>query len=485
MTAAPLLPDGEERPLPTRVLVVDDEPSILRTLRAFLESRGYAVRTAAGGVSAVELVQRRSFDLVLLDMMLPDQDGLETLKQIKALDDNPSVLIMTGFGSVKTAIEALKSGAEDFLQKPLSLETLGLIIEKVRERQRLREECRYLRSRVNAHAGECVLSSRNKRMQEVFELIKKVAPLQCNVLIQGESGTGKELIARAIHRESPRAAGRFIALNCGVIPVHLLESELFGYERGAFTGAGSRKIGYFEAAAGGTILLDEISEMSMELQVKLLRVIQERSFQRLGGTEDIATDVRIIASTNRDLERELAQERFRLDLYYRINVVRIVVPPLRDRPEDIPLLSYCFLEKYAREFRKDVRHIEPAVMDVLQRHHWNGNVRELENVIERAVAMADGTQITQKELSRELTRFSLAPRTDEVLTTFRLAKLDFERGYLQRLLEKSSGNIALASRLADLPRQNLYEKLQKHSIDHGGYRGGAEPSPLAALASGA
>lgn len=470
MTAAPLLPDVEDRESPTHVLVVDDELSMLRTLRSFLESRGYAVETAMGGLPAVELVRQRSFDLVVLDMMLPDQDGLETLKQIKTLDDNPSVLIMTGYGSIKTAIEALKSGADDFLQKPLSMEALGFFLEKVRERRRLREECRYLRSMVDARAGECVLSSRNKKMQEVFELVKKVAPLRCNVLIQGESGTGKELIARAIHQESPRVAGRFIALNCGVIPVHLLESELFGYERGAFTGAVGRKIGYFEAAGGGTILLDEISEMSMELQVKLLRVIQERSFQRLGGTGDIATDVRIIASTNRDLEREVAQGRFRLDLYYRINVVRIVVPPLRDRPEDIPLLGYYFLEKYAREFRKDVRQIEPAVMDVLQCHRWNGNVRELENVIERAVAMADGALITLKELSRELTRFASARQSDGTLSSFRLAKMDFEREYLLRVMEKARGNIALASRLADIPRQNLYEKLQKYGIDRSGYR---------------
>jgi transcriptional regulator with PAS, ATPase and Fis domain len=350
------------------------------------------------------------------------------------------------------------------------MEALGFIIEKVRERRRLREECRYLRSRVQAMAGDCVLTSRNKKMQEVFELVKKVAPLRCTVLIQGESGTGKELIARAIHQESRRAAGRFIALNCAVIPVHLLESELFGYERGAFTGASSRKIGYFEAARGGTILLDEIGEMSVELQVKLLRVIQERSFQRLGGTEDIPADVRIIASTNRDLEREIAQGRFRMELYYRLNVVRIVVPPLRERSEDIPLLSYYFLTKFAREFRTEARRIEPAAMDVLQRLPWNGNVRELENTIERAVAMAEGADITLKDLPRELTGFACAVRDDGAIKSFRLAKQDFEKGYLQRVLENARGNIALASRLAEIPRQNLYEKLQKHGIDRSGYR---------------
>jgi DNA-binding NtrC family response regulator len=468
-TATPLVAHIDQES-PLRLLVVDDEPSIRTLLRAFLENRGYAVETASGGIPAVEMVQQRSFDLVVLDMMLPDQDGLAILKQIKTIDENLSVLIMTGYGTVKTAIEALKSGADDFLQKPLSMEALGIIIEKVRERRRLWQECQYLRGQVSVQADGRVMTSRNKRMQEVFELVKKVAPLRSTVLIQGESGTGKELIARAIHQESPRAGKRFLAINCGVIPVHLLESELFGYERGAFTGAASRKIGYFEAAGGGTILLDEISEMSMELQVKLLRVIQERSFQRVGGTEDISTDVRIIASTNRNLENEVAEARFRKDLYYRINVVRIVVPPLRDRLEDIPLLCYFFLAKYAKEFRKEVERFEPAVMEVFQYHRWDGNVRELENVVERAVAMAEGTSITLKELPRELKKVEPVPRAGGDLMPFHLAKQSFENEYLRRVLERAQGNVSLASRLAAIPRQNFYEKMQKYRIDKNSFR---------------
>jgi len=472
VTTIPTVAAHIDQKPPLRLLVVDDEESICALLRAFLEKRGYAVETVTGGIQAIEMVRQRSFDLVLLDLMLPDQDGLATLKQIKTLDENLSVLIMTGYGTVKTAIEALKAGADDFLQKPLSMEALGVFIDKVQERRRLWEECRYLRSQVSARVDKRMVNSRNKKMQEIFELIQKIAPLRSTVLIQGESGTGKELIARAIHQGSPRAGKRFVAINCGVIPVHLLESELFGYERGAFTGAVSRKIGYFEAAEGGTIFLDEISEMGMELQVKLLRIIQERSFQRVGGTEEIPTDVRIIASTNRDLEKEVAEGRFRKDLYYRINVVRIVVPPLRDRREDIPLLCYAFLATYAREFHKEVEQFEPAVMEVLQYHRWDGNVRELENMVERAVAMAEGRSITLKELPRELRNAEPVPRTDGELMPFPAAKESFEKDYLRRALEMARGNVSLASRFAAIPRQNFYEKMQKHGIDRDSFRGG-------------
>jgi two-component system response regulator HydG len=453
-----------------RLLVVDDEQPILRLLRTFLEDRGYAVETAVEGLAAVELVRQRSFDLVLLDLMMPDLDGLSTLKQIKTIDENLSVLIMTGYGTIKSAIEALKNGADEFLLKPLSLEALGILIEKVHEHRRLKGECQYLRSQIGARGEGQKLVSRNKRMQDIFDLILKVAPLPSTVLLQGESGTGKELIARAIHCESPRAEKRFIAINCSVIPVQLLESELFGYERGAFTGANSRKIGYFEAASGGTILLDEISEMSVELQVKLLRVIQERCFQRVGGTEEIPTDVRLIASTNRDLEAEIAQGHFRKDLYYRLNVVRLVVPPLRERPEDISLLAYYFLNKYAKEFHKELTGIEPAVLELFQSYRWEGNVRELENVVERAVAMAEGRQVTVKDLPPEFKKIEALPGIRGELKPYQVAKRDFELDYLRLVLEKARGNISLASRLADIPRQNLYEKLEKYGINKDSYR---------------
>jgi two-component system response regulator HydG len=428
------------------------------------------VETALGGVTAVELVRQRSFDLVLLDLMMPDQDGLLTLRQIKTIDENLSVLVITGYGTIKSAIEALKNGADEYLLKPLSLEALSIFIERVRERRRLKGEYQYLRSLMDARNGGRDLLTRNKRMEEILDLILKVAPLRSTVLLQGESGTGKELVARAIHRESPRAGKRFIAINCGVIPVHLLESELFGYERGAFTGANSRKIGYFEAAAGGTILLDEISEMSAELQVKLLRVIQERCFRRVGGTEEIPTDVRIIASTNRDLETEVAEGRFRKDLYYRLNVVRILVPPLRERPEDISLLAHYFLSKYAKEFNKELTGFDPAVLELFQGNPWDGNVRQLENVVERAVAIAEGKQVAAKDLPAELKKTDPLPAPNRELKPYQAAKKAFEVEYLQLVLEKAHGNISQASRLAAIPRQNLYEKLQKLGIDKDSYR---------------
>jgi DNA-binding NtrC family response regulator len=455
---------------PFRILVVDDELPILNLLRNFLEAQGHTVQTAHGGLEAAEAARGRSFDLALLDLMMPDQDGMTTLKQLKSIDENLSVLIMTGYGTIKSAIEAMKNGAEEFLLKPLSLEALGILIERVREHRRLREECLFLRSQLGAQAGSRALITRNKRMQDIQDLIAKVAPLRSTVLIEGESGTGKELIARAIHEQSPRAGRRFVAINCGVIPVHLLESELFGYERGAFTGAASRKIGYFEAAGGGTVLLDEISEMGVDLQVKLLRVLQERSFQRVGGTEEIGTDVRIIASTNRNLEELVAQNRFRKDLYYRINVVRITVPPLRERQEDISLLAYHFLSKYAAEFGKQVQGIEPAVIELLLGQRWEGNVRELENVLERAVALAEGRQVTTRDLPPEFRKPGPVPMAGRELKPFQEAKQDFEVEYLKLVLEKARGNISLAARLTDIPRQNLYEKLSKYGIDKEAFR---------------
>lgn len=467
-----------------RLLVVDDEQPVRSLLRNFLQDRGYEVETAASGQQALEFVRRQSFDLVLLDLMLPGLDGLSTLKQIKAVDEQSSVLIMTGYGTIKSAIDTLKSGADEFLIKPLSLEALSLIVDRIRKQRRLKCECEHLRIQLGKQKGERRVVTRNRRMQDILELVSKVAPLRSTVLIQGESGTGKELIARAIHEESPRAEHRFIAINCSVIPVHLLESELFGYERGAFTGATSRKIGYFEAAKGGTVFLDEISEMSVDLQVKLLRVIQERSFQRVGGTEEIPADVRLIASTNRDLEGEVAQGRFRKDLYYRVNVVRIVVPPLRERQEDVVLLAQFFLNKYTREFRKKIIGMDPEVLELFQRHRWEGNVRELENVVERAVAIAEGAQLTLKDLPQELKKVEICAGPGWELKPFQAAKQDFELEYLRQVLEKAGGNIAQAARLSDIPRQNLYEKLQKHGIDRNGITRTVTFPPGAAAANG-
>jgi DNA-binding NtrC family response regulator len=377
---------------------------------------------------------------------------------------------MTAFGSIGTAVEAMKAGAEDFLVKPILLETLGPQIECIRVRRELRRARQADSNGGGAPRRPRSLVTRNPRMLAVMDLVTKLAPLRTTVLIEGESGTGKELIARALHAQSPRSRGPFVAINCGAIPAHILESELFGHEKGSFTGAVSKRSGYFETAAEGTLFLDEIGEMSADLQIKLLRVLQERSFRRVGGSQEIAADVRILAATNRNLEQDVGSGRFRKDLYYRINVVRISVPPLRDRPEDISLLSHHLLDFYGREFAKDVARISPEVLDVLLLHRWEGNIRELENVVERAVAVCEGDEITLSDLPDELRASAHAGPHPAGLRTFRQAKQLFEKEYLASAIEEANGNVSLAARLTDIPRQNLYGKLERYGIDVERYR---------------
>jgi len=454
-----------------KILVVDDDEVILKVINHFLNDLEYQVETTVSGLRAIEKVNEKSYDLVIVDLKLPDADGLQVLKEIKRIDSSTSVLMMTGYGKVETAVEAMKSGADDYLLKPFkSMDVLSMAVNRIREYRELRQECSFLKEQLDLFASENRLIGKSKKMKEVYQLIKKVAPLCSTVLIEGESGTGKELIARAIHSNSTRADRRFVVLNCGAIPANLLESELFGYERGAFTGAVAGKSGYFEVANGGTIFLDEISEMSMDLQVKLLRVIQEKNFQHIGGTDEISTDVRIITSTNKNLEKEVAQKKFRKDLYYRINVIKIHVPLLRERQEDIPILCRHFLHKYTEEFKRDIHDISPKVMSVLMSYQWDGNVRELENVIEHAVAMADGKEITLTDLPDHFTGRTFSKINDRRLQPFDEAKRQFEQNYLEKALELSQGNVAQASRLTSVPRQNIYEKIKKYSINPDRFR---------------
>ncbi len=453
-----------------RILVVDDEESTLYLLQKYLSGLGYQVEITPSGLEAIELVRNTAFDLLLLDLKMPRMDGLETLRRLRQEDGSVSVLIMTAFGTVKDAVEAMKHGAEDFLIKPLQLEALALVLRRALDYRALQAECASLRDQVGRGAEDGSLVTRSRRMAGILDMIRKVAPLRSTVLLQGESGTGKELLARMIHRCSLRAGRRFVALNCGVIPIHLLESELFGHEKGAFTGADSRKAGYFEVADGGTIFLDEIGEMGMDLQVKLLRVIQERRFQRIGGTDEVGTDVRIIASTNRDLSEEVACNRFRRDLYYRLNVIGITVPPLRERVEDIAPLSFHFLRKYSAEFEKPVRGIDPAVMQLFLRHRWDGNVRELENAIECAVAVAEGPEITPQDLPADFRVEKDLPVPGVDLKPYSAAKEDFEVEYLKRVLSRAGGNVSLAARLSSIPRQHLYEKIHRYGLETGAFR---------------
>ncbi len=466
---------------PCRVLIVDDEESILLVLTKFLSKPTFVVDATRSGTTALAWASKKHYDILILDLKMPEMDGLTVLREIKRIDDDVSVIIMTAFGTVKTAVEAMKLGADEYLLKPLQLEALQLLIGKLMSYRSLRQENLALRERLSSSGDQGSIIARSKCMLDILHLVDKVAPLPSTVLVQGESGTGKELIARSLHAGSPRAANRFVALNCAVIPLNLLESELFGHERGAFTGADSRKIGYFEAAQGGTIFLDEISEMSTELQVKLLRVLQERCFQRVGGTDEIAADVRIIASTNRNLEEEVRAGRFRKDLFYRINVIVIPVPPMRERTEDIMLLAHHFLRKYAEKFRKEVAGISPRVIELFLRFPWEGNVRELENVMERAVAVAESVEIGLNDLPepmRTLRSPAVAPLPD-AMTPFAVAKEEFEKGYLIELLRLSDGNIARAARMASIPRPNLYEKLKKHGLGKTAPPDASLPPPVA------
>jgi DNA-binding NtrC family response regulator len=445
------------------ILVVDDDDTILKVISRFLKDLGYTVDTTASGVRAVEKVAEKEYDLVILDLKLPDKNGLDVLKEVKESNSGISVLMMTGYGKVETAVEAMKLGADDYLLKPFkSFEVLEMAIKKIKEYRDLKAECRYLKEQLNVIDN---IVGKSKAMGDIFQLLKKVSPLNSTVLIEGESGTGKELIARAVHQNSLRARQRFVAINCGAIPLNLLESELFGYERGAFTGAVQEKRGLFEAANHGTIFLDEISEMDQSLQVKLLRVIQEKRFQRIGGTEEIATDVRIVTSTNRTLSQEVLEGRFRKDLFYRINVIKIQIPPLRERPEDIPLLSHFFLTKYSKEFKKDLTGISPRAMSLFFHHRWDGNVRELENVIEHAVAMAESDEISLSDLPEYLVNATSGFDVGAALKPFDEAKRQFERQYVERALERCHGNIAEAARMTSIPRQNIYEKIKKYGID--------------------
>jgi two-component system response regulator HydG len=451
-----------------QILVVDDEAAMLEVLAEFLEGPSYQVTTASSGRSAISMVEHQPFDIVLLDLMMPEIDGISVLREIKKLDRTISVVILSGFGTVEMAVEAMKLGADEFLLKPVQFDALELTLRKIIDYRRLKTENADLRREVEFLGGSRTIVARSKRMADVMHLVAKIAPLTSTALIQGESGTGKELLARSIHAGSPRAGRRFVGINCAVIPINLLESELFGYEKGAFTGAESRKSGYFEAAEGGTIFFDEISEMPLELQAKLLRVLQEKSYQRLGGTTDITTDVRIIASTNRNLEEEVRLGRFRKDLYYRINVITVRVPPLRERPEDIPLLAHHFLRLYAQRFQKNVKGFSPDVLGLLLSNQWDGNIRELENVVEGAVAVSEGEEIQVHDLPRMMHAQAPAPGPGPLaeahMKPFPSAKEDFERAYLQALLEKAGGNISQAARLSSISRTKLHEKLKKHGI---------------------
>jgi DNA-binding NtrC family response regulator len=384
------------------LLIVDDEASILEFLSMLFESEGFAVEAARSTAEAQRALASRSFDLVLCDILMPDGNGLDLLKEIKSANPNTAVVMMTAFTSTKTAIEAMKLGAYDYVSKPFDVEELKIITQKALERVELADENVYLRRELEQKYTFNNIIGKSPRMQAIFALVERIARTSSTVLIHGESGTGKELIARAIHFASPRAGRRFLSINCGALPENLLESELFGHERGAFTGAVREKKGLFQEADHGTLFLDEIGELTPPMQVKLLRALQQRVVRKVGGNQEEPIDVRVITATNQDLESRLATGEFREDLYYRINVLPIDLPPLRQRREDIPLLVDYFLQKYCRQMDLPARQISIEAMKLLESYDWPGNVRELENVIERALALSHGETISTRDLPAQL-----------------------------------------------------------------------------------
>jgi len=455
------------------ILVADDDTAHRTMLRTLLAGWGYAVTEADDGGSAVEAVRRQPFDLILMDIRMVRVSGLEALAEIKAFNPAIPIIIMTAFASVETAVEALKKGAYDYLTKPLDFDELHLALERAMDHSRLKEENLLLKESLGTRFNRQNLIGRSAAMTRLLDIAFQVAPSEATVLITGESGTGKEMIAGLIHGNSLRKDGPFIRFNCAAIAETLLESELFGHEKGAFTGADRRKEGKFRQADGGSLFLDEVSEMSLGMQVKLLRVLQERELTRVGGEEVLKIDVRLIAATNRDLLREVAANRFREDLFYRLNVVTLHVPPLRERVEDIPLLAQAFLERFAEKNRKAIKGFSPQAMDRLLRHPWPGNVRELMNAVERGVVLARGEYLDETAFSplaaetgdRTQSRpldSSSEPAQPAAAGGASASLETVERETILKTLEEAGGNKSEAARRLGITRRTLHQKLRKY-----------------------
>lgn len=445
-----------------RILAIDDEETMLRILKRSLEPEGYSVETYLKPGDALKRLETESVDIVITDLMMPDTDGFQVIERVKSFDKDIIVIVITAFSSVESAVRAIKAGAYDFIPKPFDPEHLLIIVKRAIEARNLRLENIGLKRRLGGSFREIVGSSQT--MRYVFSMIEKVKNTDGTVLLIGESGVGKELVAKAIHSGSKRAGYPFIPINCGALPDDLLESELFGYEKGAFTGAVNRKIGLFEAADKGTVFLDEVSSISPMMQVKLLRFLQERSFMRLGGKGLITVDVRIIAATNEDLRELVEKGLFRKDLYYRLNVIPIEIPPLRDRRDDIPLLIRYFIKRFSSSVGRNIT-ISKEAEDCLIRYRWDGNVRELENVIERAVTITDDDMIGPDDLPQEI--LNGREKTDVRPATYPedLTLSGVERLHIQRVLKLTNGNKSKAARILGIDYSTLLRKLKFMEID--------------------
>lgn len=447
------------------VLIVDDEPSIVQSLKGLLSDEGFEVLTAPNGYEALKVIDNDSPDLVLLDIWMPGIDGIETLKEIKANNPYIQVIIITGHGNVETAVKATKLGAFDLIEKPLSIDKVIVGINNALNFRRLEEENRYLRKKTLAKNS---IDGNSPRISELKQKIAAVASTDTWVLITGENGTGKELVARTIYQLGNRAEKPFVDVNCAAIPEELIESELFGHEKGAFTGATTKKRGKFELANEGTIFLDEIGDMSLKTQAKILRALQEQQFQRVGGSRVLSVDVRVIAATNKNLDLEIEKGTFREDLYYRLNVVPIEVPPLRERKEDIPILANHFLDDCALQNRTHRKNIAPEALEMLASYQWPGNVRELKNLIERLVILVPEDQITVNDIPPSY-KAENAPRKEPqndylAIDDFKDAKHAFEEAYIREKLQENGGNISQTARQIGVGRSYLHKKLKQLNV---------------------
>ena len=443
----------------TKILIVDDELIMRESLAGWLERDGYAVQTAPSGEDALEQLKETRFDILLVDIKMEGISGLDVLRYMKENDPDVAVVMITAYGSIPTAIEAMKNGAYDYMLKPFDPNELGVLIEKIIRYQNQAREMQFLRQEVKERTRFESMIGQSKPMHEIFDLICDVAPMDSTVLITGHTGTGKGLAAKAIHTNSPRCNGPFVTVNCGAIPEHLMETELFGHQKGAFTDAKETKKGRLELANGGTLFLDEVGEISMRMQIDLLRVLEDRVFYRVGGTQPMEADFRVIAATNRNLEKAIKEGIFREDLFYRLNVISIKMPSLRQRKEDIPLLAEHFLQRFVQETNKSIDKISREAMDELMLYDWPGNIRELENAIERAVVVGKGRQTRPEDLPIFCHEPSPALRGNTLQ--------EVEENHIRQILMDNDWNIARSAKVLGIDRSTLYSKIKKYEIGKG------------------
>ncbi len=461
-----------------KILIVDDDPNIVFAFKKMFEKEGYRTISEGDGVGGLEAIQKEEPDLAFMDVSMPKMDGLEVLEKIKKMGLDVPVVIITGFGTMQTAIRAVQLGAYEYITKPLDVDKVRITARRALEARRMREEIKDLRAKLDSYYSEDTLIGNDPGMQEVCKTMGAVTatPNATTVLIQGESGTGKELVARAIHNNSESSSGPFVAIKCTALPSELLESELFGYETGAFTGATARKAGKFEVAKDGTIFLDEIAGFSLNLQQKLLRVLQEREFQRLGGNQTLKVDARFIVATNKDLESEVKKGNFREDLYFRVNVIPIYLPPLRERRDDITLLADHFLTKYKSSLRKKIKLMSDETLEILLGYDWPGNVRELKNVIQRCVVIEKGEVILPRSLpervrSEDRTVEMDIPLVSTNLKQARKSVLEaFEKKFVREALRATAGNVTEAAKRAGIERQSFHRMISKYGMSPEDFR---------------